>query len=91
MDNFDTLAALSWQVHVYGTTNASLASWCAKHKVPLHQFEWKLNYKAAGLIRNALYLLRPDTYVALADTSSAIDTLEHYFAKRNIQPVPSAQ
>ena len=30
-------------------------------------------------MRNALYLLRPDTYVALADASGSPSALESYF------------
>jgi hypothetical protein len=51
-----------------------------------HTFEWRSEYEIAGLARDALYLLRPDTYVALADGSGAADALERYFADRGIQP-----
>src|SRR6202045_3696473 len=68
-DNFATLAAMDWQVHVYGSASAGLAAWCAAHHVPLHIFGWRPEYEMVGLARNALYLLRPDTYVALADGS----------------------
>ena len=33
----------------------------------LHSFGWRSEYETAGLARDALYLLRPDTYVALAE------------------------
>ena len=38
--------------------------------------------------RDALYLLRPDSYVALADTSGAPAVLDRYFADRRIRPGP---
>jgi 2-polyprenyl-6-methoxyphenol hydroxylase-like FAD-dependent oxidoreductase len=79
-DNFEPLAAMNWQVHVYGSAGAQLTDWCACHDVPLHVFDWRQEHEAAGLARNALYLLRPDTYVALADASGAPDVLEPYFA-----------
>src|SRR6266567_1000652 len=66
-DNFPTLAAITWQIHVYGTASAELAAWCAGHDVPLHVFTWRSEHEAAGLTRDAIYLLRPDTYVALVD------------------------
>ena len=50
----------------------------------LHQFEWRTAHDEAGLVRNAAYLLRPDTYVAMAGGTP--DTLEHYFASRGIRP-----
>lgn len=85
-DNFATLAAITWQVHVYGEPSAGLNAWCAQNDVPLHVFEWRQEYEAAGLARNAIYLLRPDTYVALADTSGAPAALDRYFAERDMRP-----
>jgi hypothetical protein len=37
------------------------------------------------LARDALYLLRPDTYVALADASGTPATLERYFTDQGIR------
>jgi 2-polyprenyl-6-methoxyphenol hydroxylase-like FAD-dependent oxidoreductase len=87
-DNFATLAAMDWQVHVYGSGSAGLATWCAAHNVPLHIFGWRPEYEMAGLARDALYLIRPDTYVALADGFGAADALARYFADLGIQPAP---
>jgi 2-polyprenyl-6-methoxyphenol hydroxylase-like FAD-dependent oxidoreductase len=85
-DNFATLAAIDWQVHVYGTAGAELTAWCATHDVPLHIFGWRSEYETAGLARDALYLLRPDSYVALADGSGAADVLARYFEDHGIRP-----
>jgi hypothetical protein len=84
-DNFEPLAAVTWQVHVYGSASAELAGWCARHEVPLHVFNWRSEHEAAGLARDAIYLLRPDTYVALADASGAPDALERYCADQRIR------
>ncbi len=84
-ENFATLAAMTWQIHVYGTAGAELVAWCAGRDVPLHIFDWRAEHGAAGLARDAVYLLRPDTYVALADTSGAPDVLERYCADYGIQ------
>jgi hypothetical protein len=35
-----------------------------------------------------LYLLRPDTYVALADPRCVAQTLDRYFADQHIRPGP---
>jgi hypothetical protein len=88
-DNFATLASVDWQVHVYGSASAELAAWCAARNIPLHEFEWGSEYEKAGLARDAVYLLRPDTYVALADGSGAPDALERYFGDHGIQLVSS--
>jgi hypothetical protein len=85
-DNFASLATLDWQVHVYGTARAELAAWCAAQNVPLHRFGWRSEYERAGLARDGLYLLRPDTYVGLADTSGAPDALARYFGDRGMAP-----
>jgi 2-polyprenyl-6-methoxyphenol hydroxylase-like FAD-dependent oxidoreductase len=87
-DNFATLATMDWQVHVYGSASTELAAWCAAQNLPLHIFDWRSAHEAVGLARDALYLLRPDTYVALADGGGAPSALERYFAERGIQPAP---
>jgi 2-polyprenyl-6-methoxyphenol hydroxylase-like FAD-dependent oxidoreductase len=84
-DNFDSLAAMCWQVHVYGRASDDLARWCASHDVPMHVFEWSPEHKEAGLDRDAIYLMRPDSYVALADASGTADTLVRYFATYGIK------
>ena len=84
-DNFESLAAITWQVHVYGSASAELVTWCASHDVPLHVFDWRSEHDAAGLARDASYLLRPDTYVALADASGAPATLDRYCADHGIR------
>jgi 2-polyprenyl-6-methoxyphenol hydroxylase-like FAD-dependent oxidoreductase len=85
-DNFASLAAIAWQVHVYGTARPDLAAWCTARAMPLHVFDWHPAHEAAGLKRDALYLLRPDSYVALADASADPAALDRYFAERHIQP-----
>ena len=84
-DNFEPLAAMTWQVHAYGSVSAELAAWCDGHAVPLHVFDWRSEHEAAGLARDAMYLLRPDTYVAFADASGAPKALERYFAHHGIR------
>jgi 2-polyprenyl-6-methoxyphenol hydroxylase-like FAD-dependent oxidoreductase len=88
-DNFDPLSDTQWQVHVYGTARPELSAWCAAKNLPLHVFGWRSEYRAAGFARDALYLLRPDTYVALADPGGAPDALDRYFADQRIRPAPT--
>jgi hypothetical protein len=91
VDNFASLATMSWQVHVYGSASAELAAWCAAQNVPLHIFHWRSEYEVAGLARDALYLLRPDTYVALAEGSGAPNALDRYFADHGIKLTPPSR
>jgi hypothetical protein len=88
--NFEPLAAMTWQVHVYGSAGAELTGWCACHDVPLHVFDWRPEHEAAGLARDAIYLLRPDTYVALADASGAPDALDRYCADHEISTLSAS-
>jgi 2-polyprenyl-6-methoxyphenol hydroxylase-like FAD-dependent oxidoreductase len=85
-DNFAPLTSLDWQVHVYGEASVALAAWCRQHSLQLHVFAWRPEYAGAGLARNALYLLRPDTYVALAEPGGSPDALARYFSATNIRP-----
>ena len=42
---------------------------------------WAPQYAHAGLARDALYLLRPDTYVGLADETGSADVLQSYLRR----------
>jgi hypothetical protein len=85
-DNFDSLAAMRWQVHVYGRASDDLTRWCASHDIPLHVFGWAPEHRQAGLERDATYLIRPDTYVALVDPAGGLDAIARYFATHEISP-----
>ncbi|MHB1303983.1 MAG: FAD-dependent monooxygenase [Acidiphilium sp.] len=84
-DNFDPLKTIGWQVHVYGAATPALAAWCETHGVPLHAYPWRPDHEAAGLARDALYLIRPDTYVALADPAATLTALDRYFADHKLR------
>jgi len=85
-DNFRSLSAMVWQAHVYGSASDESSNWCERHGVRLNQFEWQPAYEAAGLARGALYLLRPDSYVALADSTGTPERLERYFSDIGLSP-----
>lgn len=90
-DNFASLTAMAWQVHVYGNASDALCEWCARHAVPLHVFDWQPQHEAAGFARDALYLIRPDMYVALADASGKPEALDIYLTSKGIKlPVSRA-
>jgi 2-polyprenyl-6-methoxyphenol hydroxylase-like FAD-dependent oxidoreductase len=88
LDNFAPLVAMDWQIHVYGSAGPEVAAWCAKRRLPLHVFGWQSECETAGLARDAVYLIRPDTYVALADPSGGAEALTRYFAELGIKPAP---
>lgn len=77
-DNFAVMDGRRWQVHVYGVAEPGLAAACQKLSLPLHVFEWRPAMRQVGLTPNALYLVRPDGHVALADASTNGDAMARY-------------
>jgi 2-polyprenyl-6-methoxyphenol hydroxylase-like FAD-dependent oxidoreductase len=84
-DNFAAVTTLDWQAHVYGAAKPELTAWCAEHGLPLHVFPWREAHHQAGLGRDALYLVRPDSYVALADPSASPDCLARYAVEHGLR------
>ncbi len=84
-DNFAPLRDITWQVHLYGTPAAGLREWCAGQGVPLHVFAWDPAHAAVGLARDALYLIRPDSYVAAAEPAADPAVLQAYFRDRQLR------
>jgi hypothetical protein len=85
-DNFEPLASMAWQVHVYGRASPKLADACARRKIALHVFEWEDAMQRAGVARDAAYLVRPDGYVAFADRRATGDALEWFLDARDLLP-----
>jgi hypothetical protein len=69
-----------------GRRNASpeLSYWSTERRLPLHVFSWAAEYARAGLMENAVYLIRPDTYVGLADPTGPPSAIERYLAARGL-------
>jgi FAD binding domain len=86
-DNFAPLESIAWQVHVYGEPGRGVADACSTIGLPIHIFDWSPEMERAGLERGALYLIRPDGYVALADPDADPERLRRYFASRGFTTV----
>ena len=84
-DNFAPLASLNWQVHIYGEAAPAIRAVCAGKNLPLHIFFWRAEMGRAGLRRDAVYLLRPDGYVALAISDGNAVSLAAYLAAHNFK------
>ena len=80
-DNYAPLQTLDWQAHVYGKISDGLAAALAEAGLPLHAFAWSAGARAAGLTRDALYLVRPDGHVALAARDPDERTINGYLAR----------
>ena len=83
-DNFTPLTSLDWQVHVYGDAAPSMQTACDERKLPLHVFPWRPEMAQTGLRRNAVYLVRPDGYVALADAGGSGAAITSYLDARHL-------
>jgi 2-polyprenyl-6-methoxyphenol hydroxylase-like FAD-dependent oxidoreductase len=78
-DNFAPLALVAWQVHIYGEPRAGVVEVCADLGISFHEFAWSSQMARTGLQRAALYLVRPDGYIALADSTADAQRLRSYF------------
>jgi 2-polyprenyl-6-methoxyphenol hydroxylase-like FAD-dependent oxidoreductase len=90
-DNFATLESLQWQAHCYGEAPAAVRAACAENGLALHTFPWQAAMKRAGLKRNAVYLIRPDGYVGLADPAGDVHAIEQYLAKHQIRAATKSE
>jgi 2-polyprenyl-6-methoxyphenol hydroxylase-like FAD-dependent oxidoreductase len=80
--NFAPLALLEWQVHVYGDATAEIRAVCAHRHLSIHVFPWRDEIGGVGLQRDAVYLVRPDGYIGLADPHANASTLTTYLEER---------
>jgi hypothetical protein len=85
-DNYTPLTALDWQVHVYGAVPSAIAEACHAKGVAVHVFEWRDAMHAAGLRRNAIYLVRPDGYIGFADAEAGAEKFKQYLGEWRLLP-----
>ena len=85
-DNFASLTLLDWQVHVYGEVTPEMQKECDGRKLPLRVFPWNAEMSRAGLRRNAVYLVRPDGYVALANPEGSAASVGSYLDAHEFTP-----
>ena len=78
-DNFAPLQSLDWQAHAYGEATPELKAFCEQKKLLLVVFPWSTEMTRSGVQRNAVYLLRPDGYVAMADAEGRASAVKTYF------------
>ena len=86
-DNFAPLAALDWQVHVYGEASRELQRMCSTRDLLLHIFPWQAEMARAGLRANAAYLVRPDGYIATVEPEATVGRIGAYLDEHHISPL----
>ncbi|GJG85207.1 2-polyprenyl-6-methoxyphenol hydroxylase [Gemmatimonadetes bacterium T265] len=85
VDNFAPLGTLDWQLHVYGSVSPALGDGAAALGLAVHGFAWSGAAAAAGLQRDAAYLVRPDGYVALASPEQDVGRLREFVAAHGLR------
>ncbi len=91
-DNFEPLRSLDWQVHVYGDAHPELTTVTEQLGLRLHRFAWSGTAEAAGVCRDAAYLVRPDGYVAVAVRSTdQVGDLSEFMGSRGLRPGAPSQ
>ena len=88
-DNYDSLRALDWRLHVYGDVGADLARAAADAGIGMDRFAWNKAADEAGLARDAAYLVRPDGHVALALADQDAARLRAYAGGIGLSPGPA--
>jgi hypothetical protein len=53
---------------VYGDAATAIHELCRVRRLALHVFPWRDEMGRAGLCRDAVYLVRPDGYIGMADS-----------------------
>jgi len=85
-DNFAVLDGMHWQVHVYGEAHPGVMATCSARNLVVKVFPWEPGMQQAGLSAGALYLVRPDGYVAFASPVQSAEALEQYLDRRRLKP-----
>jgi 2-polyprenyl-6-methoxyphenol hydroxylase-like FAD-dependent oxidoreductase len=77
-DNHAALSSLAWQVHMYSRGSEPIERACAELGIALRVFPWTPAMARAGFAPGAVYLVRPDGYIALADAGARPERLLAY-------------
>lgn len=80
-DNFEPLTSLDWQVHVYGVVHHHVRELAEIHGIAVCELAWCENAAHSGLQEDALYLIRPDGYVAFAQSDQEAPDFREYLEK----------
>ncbi len=84
IDNFAPLTSFDWQIHVYGDVSEPLHSFATERNLPVQPFTWSEGAQEAGFAKDAIYLVRPDGYVAYASPSQDIAGLQNFIERFQI-------
>ena len=89
-DNMQPLPSPGWQLQVYGELEAGLRAAADADEIPVRLYPWSPAAEAAGLARNAAYLVRPDSYVGWCDPHPSASGLTEYLRSHGLRPAKLA-
>ncbi|ANU27097.1 FAD-dependent monooxygenase [Planococcus versutus] len=81
VDNFRALRSLDWQIHIYGQASKELKDFAAAQSLEIYEFAWQPFMKKTGFKQDALYFVRPDGHVALANNTQDVNVLKNYLTE----------
>lgn len=84
-DNFKSLKLLNWQIHVYGEVNPDFKNSIQALNIKLNEYSWNEMAKKSGIEKNAVYLIRPDGYIAFANSSQDSNKIEEYLRLHGVR------
>jgi hypothetical protein len=70
--------SLDWQLHVYGKANADLRGLATSVGIPVHEWPWTEVARQAGLLKDALCVVRPDGHIGFARPTQDVAELRAY-------------
>lgn len=84
-DNFAPLSSLDWQIHIYSNwTCPDIGRLSSQRKLAFHVFPWQPSFAQSGFAENAVYLIRPDGYIAFADPTAKARNLAAYLDQQGL-------
>lgn len=83
-DNYQYLTSVDWQLHIYGQATSEVRKCAELLSIPLHEFTWTKQMDSAGIKQNALFLIRPDGYIALASRHQDAQKIIHFVRRFQI-------
>ncbi|UTE76787.1 FAD-dependent monooxygenase [Rossellomorea sp. KS-H15a] len=85
MDNYDPLTSCEWQIHIYGKASEQLGKFKEESGAELHVFPWESPMEEKGLMENAIYLIRPDGYIAYTNQDQDLNSLKNYLQSYSLR------
>jgi 2-polyprenyl-6-methoxyphenol hydroxylase-like FAD-dependent oxidoreductase len=83
-DNFQFLKDFKWQIQIYGEASKALMEFLKASQLPCYIIPWNESMVRA-FEKNALYLVRPDGYIAFADPKGQVDGLQKYLGRLGLK------